>query len=194
MDEETTLPLRVVTHPILGRGTTNHMAGKSEAKKCSVQEPTISGTTYRKLLHRSASLDLEIASKRIKLSQNLKPVLCQDCQKEKCQCPAFMPETLCSSASSMPTKPDSDQEDIPKLVPEVPLETLYPPVLSPSDKEADWEVAAICSAPIYYQVRSRHTKRHRYYTYDVLDYVMEQHISKRQCYSPSQLQGYPAEH
>ena len=78
----------------------------------------------------------------------------------------------------MPTKPDTDDEEIQSL----------------SDEEADREVAAICSAPIYYWVRSRHTKRCRYYTYDALDYIAEQHISKRQCYNPTHLQGYPVEH
>ena len=40
------------------------------------------------------------------------------------------------------------------------LKMLYPPVLSPSDEEADREVAAICSAPVYYRVRSRNNRRH----------------------------------
>ena len=114
--------------------------------------------------------------------------------KQKCQCPAFTPETPCSSASSTPTKVDSDQDEIPELVPEIPLQQLYPPVLSPSDEEADREVAAICKTPIYYQVRSRNTKRRRYYTYNALEYIVEQHITKRQRYSPSQLQGHHTEH
>ena len=184
------MPLGAVTRPILGRGTTSRTAEEPKARKHSAREHTISGNAdmnYRKLLRRSTSLDLEAAFKRIKISKTLKPVLCQDCQKEKCQCPAFTPEMPCSSASSMPTKDDSDQDEIPELVPEVPLQTLYPPLLSPSDEEADREVAAICSAPIYYQVRSRNTKRRRYYTYDALDYIAEQHITKRQHYSPSQL-------
>ena len=152
------------------------------------------GTTYRNLLHRSASLDLETAFKRIKISATVKPELCTDCRKQKCQCPAFTPETPCSSASSTPIKVDSDQEDVPELVPETMLHKLFPPVLSPSDEEADREVAEICKAPIYYRVRSRITKRRRYYTYDALDYIAEQHITKRQRYSPSQLQGQYTEH
>ena len=162
-----------------------------------MRELTINGnvdTNYRKLLCRSASLDLETAFKRIKISQTVKPELCSDCQKQKCQCPAFTPETPCSSASSTPIKVDSDKDDIPELIPETTVQRLYPPVLSPSDEEADREVAEICKAPIYYQLRSRHTKRHRYYTYDALDYIAEQHITKRQCYSPSQLQGHYTEH
>ena len=119
----------------------------------------------------------------------MKPELCSGCQKQKCQCPAFTPEMPCSSASSTPTKVDSDQNEIPKLVPDTPWQQLYPPVLSPSDEEADREVAAICKAPIYYRVRSRNTKRRRYYTYDALDYIAEQHIMKRQHYSPFPVTG-----
>ena len=183
--------------PILGHGTTSHTAEERESRKCSAREHTANGnadTNYRNLLCRSASLDLETAFKWIKISKTVKPELCSDCQKQKCQCPAFMPETPCSSASSTPTKVDSDQDEIPELVPEIPLQKLYPPVLSPSDEEADREVAAICKAPIYYWVRSRNTKRRRYYTYDALDYIAEQHITKRQHYSPPQLQGHHTEH
>ena len=67
---------------------------------------------------------------------------------------------LCSSASSMPTNIRSDHEDIPELVENKLLHVLYPPVQSPSDEEADREVAAICSAPVYYRVRLQLTCRH----------------------------------
>ena len=80
--------------------------------------------------------------------------MCQDCKKDKCQCPAFTPEMPCSSASSTPTKPSTDDEDIPELVDNIPLQVLYPLIQSPSDEEADWEVAEICSAPVYYRVKS----------------------------------------
>ena len=173
------------------------MAEEREARKHSAREHTVNGnagTNYHKLLCRSSSLDLETAFKRIKISKTVKPEPCSGCQKQKCQCPAFTPETPCSSASSTPTKVDSDQDEIPELVPDTPWQQLYPPVLSPSDEEADREVAAICKAPICYRVRSRNTKRHRYYTYDALDYIAEQHITKRQRYSPSQLQGHYTEH
>ena len=63
-------------------------------------------------------------------------------------------EMPCSSASLMPTKHSTDEEDIPELVDNRPLQVLYPPVQSPSNEEADWEVAAICSAPVYYRVKS----------------------------------------
>ena len=197
MEEVTTLPLGTAMRPILGRGTTSHMAEEPVARKRSARELTVNGSVdmnYCNLLTRSASLDLEVAFKRIKISQTIKPEVCEDCQEEKCKCPAFMPETPCSSVSLTPTKIDSDQEEIPDLVPNVALHKLYPPVLSPSDEEANREVAAICSAPIYYRVKSKTTKRHRYYTYDALNYIAEQHIMKRQCHSPSRLQGYPPEH
>ena len=197
MAGELTLLSGAETRPILGRGITSHTAEEREARKRSVREHTANGNTdmnYRNLLRRSASLDLETAFKWIKISKTVKPELCSDCHKQKCQCPAFTPETPCSSASSTPTKVDSDQDEIPELVPEIPLQQLYPPVLSPSDEEADREVAAICKAPIYYWVRSRNTKRRRYYTYDALDYIAEKHITKRQHYSPSQLQGHHTKH
>ena len=151
-------------------------------------------TTYRNLLRQSHSLDLETAFKRIKISQTVKPELCSDCQKQNCQCPAFTPETPCSSASSTPIEVDSDQEDIPELIPETKVQRLYSPALSPSDEEADREVAEICKAPTYYRLRSGHTKRHRYYTYDALDYITEQRITKKQRCNPSQLQGHYTEH
>ena len=151
--------------------------------------------TYHRLLHRrSASLDLETVFKRIKISHELKPDMCQKCKNDKCQCPAFTPEMLCSSASSMPTKPSTDEEDIPELVDNIPLQVLYPPMQSPSDEEADREVAAICSAPVYYWVRSQHTQRRRYYTYDSLDFIEEEHRGKRRHYTSSHVQGYPVEH
>ena len=46
---------------------------------------------------------------------------------------------------------DSDDEDIPELVPNVSgVHTLYPPKQSPSDEEADKEVTQICKALVYY--------------------------------------------
>ena len=131
-----TSPLGAETHPILGRGITSHTAEEREARKRSTREHIANGnadTNYHKLLCQSASLDLETAFKRIKISKTVKPELCSDCQKQKCQCPAFMPEMPWLSASSTPTKVDSDQDEIPELVPEIPLQQLYPPVLSPSD-------------------------------------------------------------
>ena len=130
--------------------------------------------TYHRLLHRrSASLDLESAFKHIKISHEIKPDVCQEYKNNKYQCPAFTPETPCFSASSMPTKHRTEDEDIPELVDNIPLQVLYPPAQSPSDEEADWEVAAICSAPVYYWAKSRHTRSRRYYMYDSLDFIEE---------------------
>ena len=84
----------------------------------------------------------------------MKPEVCQDCKSEKCRCPAFTPGMLCSSVSSTPTNIDIDKEEIPNLVENTQLRMLYPPVQSPSDEETDREVAAICSAPVYYRVKS----------------------------------------
>ena len=50
---------------------------------------------------------------------------------------------------------DSDDEDLPKLVPNVSgVHTLYPPNQSLSDEEANKEVAQICKAPVYYRLQS----------------------------------------
>ena len=94
----------------------------------------------------------------------------------------------------MPTKPSTDDEDIPELVENIPLQVLYPPRQSPSDEEADREVAEICSVPVYYQVKSCHTWRHRYYTYDSLDFIEEEYWGKRRHYTSSHVQGHPAKH
>ena len=80
---------------------------------------------------------------------------------------------LCSSASSMPTKIDIDDEEIPELVDDTPTQVLYLPTQSQSDEEANWEVAAICRAAVYYRVRSITSRRHRYYMYNALDAIEE---------------------
>ena len=48
---------------------------------------------------------------------------------------------------------------------------LYQPKLSPSDEEADKEVAQVCKVPVYYHIRSLTRRRHRYYTYNMLDSI-----------------------
>ena len=122
-------------------GTINHTDSTPGANKLSVPEHTIScnaGTRYSRLLHRRCtSLDLEAAFKQIKISQNIKPELCIECQAKKCRCLAFTPGMPCSSASSTPTNISSDHKDIPDLVDNKPLHVLYPPVQSPSDEEAE---------------------------------------------------------
>ena len=100
----------------------------------------------------------------------------------------------CSSASSTPTNIISDHEDIPELVENKPLHVLYPPVQSPSDEEANQEVAAICSAPVYYWVRSQLTRRHRYYMYNALDSIEETSREKRRRENSPRAQGPPVKH
>ena len=131
-------------------------------------------TRYSRLLHRRcASLDLEIAFKQINISPEIKPETCEHCKQEKCQCPAFEPEMPCPSASSMPTHSSTDDEEVPQLVPNTETHVLYPPVLSPSDEEADLEVAAICRRPISYRMIQSRTRCRRLYMYNSLDAVAE---------------------
>ena len=120
-------------------GTTNLTDGTQGANRLFVQEPTENynaGIQYSRLLHRCcASLDLEATFKEIKISQNIEREVCAQCRTGTCRCPAFMPGTPCSSASSMPT--NISDEQIPNLVEDKPLQVLHPPVQSPSDEEAD---------------------------------------------------------
>ena len=153
------------------------------------------GTQYCRLSHRHcASLDLETAFKQIKISQDIQMELCTECRTDKCRCPAFMPGMSCSSASSTPTNISSDHEDIPELVENKLLHVLYPPMQSPSDKEADREVAAICKAPVYYRVRSQLTHRCQYYMYKALDSIEETSREKQQHENSPHVQGPPVEH
>ena len=142
-------------------GTTNRTEGALAAKKLFMPELTAkfnAGIQYNRLIHRRcASLDLKAAFKEIKISQNIEKEVCTQCQAEFCRCPAFTPGTLCSSVSSTPT--NTSDEQIPELVPNKPLQQLHLPVQSPSDEEADQEVAAICKAPEYYRVRSHLHRR-----------------------------------
>ena len=100
-----------------------------------------------------------------------------------------MPGMPCSFGSSTPTNISSDHEDIPDFVENKPLHLLYPPVQSPSDKEADREVAAICRAPVYYRVRSQLTRRCRYYMYHALDSIEETTREKRGRANSPRVQG-----
>ena len=54
-----------------------------------------------------------------------------------------------------------------------PLQELHPLMHSPSDKEADREVAVICRAPEYYRVRSHVRHRCHYFMYNALDDIGE---------------------
>ena len=177
-------------------GTISLMDGTQGANRLSVPERTKNynaGTRYRRLLCRlSAGLDLEAAFKEIKISQNIKIEVCAQCRTERCRCPAFTPGTPCSSASSTPTNISDKQ--IPDLVENKPLHVLHPPVQSPSDEEADREVAAICRAPVYYRVRSQVNRQHRYYMYNALDSFRETSREKRQRANSPIAPGPPVEH
>ena len=177
-------------------GTTNRMEGTHTVNRCFMPEPTTrynAGIQYSRLIHRCcASLDLETTFKEIKISQNIEKEVCNQCQAEICRCPAFMPGMPCSSASSTPT--NISDEQIPDLVATKPLQELHPLIHSPSDEEADREVAAICRAPEYYQVRSHVRHRHHYFMYNTLDDIGETiHQKRHQNNSPS-VQGPPVEH
>ena len=156
-------------------GTTNRMEGAHAANKLFMPEPTAkynAGIQYNRLIHRHcASLDLETAFKEIKISQNIEKEVCKQCQAELCRCPAFTPGMPCSSVSSTPT--NISDEIIPELVVNKPLPELHFPVQSPSNEEADREVAAICRAPEYYRVRSHVHRRHHYFMYNTLDEIGE---------------------
>ena len=162
-------------------GTINHTEGAPAANKHFMPEPTAkynAGIHYNRLIHRCcASLDLEAGFKEIKISQNIEKEVCKQCKAEFCRCPAFTPRTLCSSASSTPTS--ISEEQIPKLVADKPLQQLPLPVQTPSDEEADQEVAAICRPSEYYRVRSHLRRRHHYFMYNTLDDIGETTQYKR---------------
>ena len=103
-----------------------------------------------------------------------------------------MPGTPCSSVSSTPTS--TSDEQIPKLVENKPVQQLHLPVQTPSDEEAEREVAAIYRPSEYYRVRSHLRRRHHYFMYNQLDDIGEiTQYKRRQNNSPS-AQGPPVEH
>ena len=177
-------------------GTTNCREGAHAANKLFVPEPTArynAGIQYSRLIHRHCtSLDLEAAFKEIKISQNIEKEVCTQCQAEFCRCPAFTPGMPCSSVSSTPT--NISDEQIPELVPNKPLQEIHIPVQSPSDEEADQEVAAICRAPEYYRVRSHVRRRCQYFMYNALDDIGEIIQQKRPRKKSPSVQGHPVEH
>ena len=97
--------------------------------------------------------------------------MCKQCKAEFCRCPAFTPGMPCSSVSSKLTS--TRDEQIPKLVANKPVQQLHIPVQTPSEEEANREVAAICRPGEYYRVRSHlHHMRH-YFMYNTLDDIGE---------------------
>ena len=71
---------------------------------------------------------------------------------------------------------------------------IHIPLQSPSDEEADREVAAICRAPEYYQVRSHVRRRRQYFMYNALDDIGEVRQQKRPHKKSPSVQGPPVEH
>ena len=177
-------------------GTINHTEGTPAANKLFMPELTArynAGIQYSRLIHRRCtSLDLETTFKEIKISPNIEKEVCKQCQAEFCRCPAFTPGTPCSSVSSMPT--NTSDEQIPELVANKPLQQLHLPMQSPSDEEADREVAAICKAPEYYRVRSHILRRRHYFMYNTLDDIGEVTQHKQQRNNSPSVQGPPIEH
>ena len=177
-------------------GTTSRTEGAHAANKLFMPEPTArynAGIQYSRLIHRCcASLDLEAMFKEIKISQNIEKVVCTECQAEFCRCPAFTPGMPCSSVSSTPT--NFSDEQIPELVPNKQSPEIHIPVQSPSDEEADREVAAICRAPEYYRVRSHVHHRRQYFMYNALDDIGEVRQQKRPRKKSPSVQGPPVEH
>ena len=183
-------------HRIRDLGITNHTAGAPAANKLSGPEPTVkfnADTHYNRLIHRRcASLNLEVAFKEIKISQSIERQVCKQCKAEFCRCPAFTPGTPCSSVSSTPTSISDEQ--IPKLVANKPVQQIHLPVQTPSDKEVDREVTAICRPTEYYWVRSHLRRRRHYFMYNQLDDIGEITQYKRRRNNSPSVQGPPVEH
>ena len=109
-----------------------------------------------------------------------------------CQCPAFTPGTPCSSASSTPISISDEQ--IPELVENKPVQQFHLHVQTPSDEEADQEVAAICKSREQYRVRSHLRRRHRYLMYNTLDDIGEITQYKRLRNNSPSVQEPPVKH
>ena len=177
-------------------GTINRTEGAPAANKLFMPEPTEksnAGIQYNRLIHRRcASLDLEAAFKVLKISQDIQKDVCKQCQAEFCRCPAFTPGTPCSSVSSTPTS--TSDEQIPELETDKPVQLPQVPVQTPSDEEADREVAAICKPSEYYRVRSHLRRRRHYFMYNALDDIGEITQYKRRRNNSPTVQGPHVEH
>ena len=81
-----------------------------------------------------------------------------------------------SPLSTLPPS-ESEDEDIPELVPNVSgVHASYPLQQSPSDE--DKEVTQICKVPVYYRICSLRSCHCQYYTYDTLD-TIDEWLNKR---------------
>ena len=67
----------------------------------------------------------------------------------------------------------TSDEQIPELVENRPVQQFNLHVQTPSDEEADREVAAICKSSEQYRVRSHLRRRRRYLMYNALDDIGE---------------------
>ena len=183
-------------HLTPGPGTINHTEGALEVNRRFLLEPTVKcsvGTRYNRLVERrGVSLDLEATFKQIQISQDIEKQLCKEYKAEFCRCPAFTPGTPCSSASSTPIS--TSDEQIPKLVANKLVQQFHLHVQTPSDEEADREVAAICRSSEQYRVRSHLCRRHRYLMYNALDDIGEITQYKRPRNNSPSVQGPPVEH
>ena len=79
----------------------------------------------------------------------------------------------CRAHQSQSTPTSTSDEQIPELVANKPVQQLHIPVQTPSNEEADREVAAICRPSEYYRVRSHLRRRHHYFMYNTLDDIGE---------------------
>ena len=176
--------------------TINHTEGTLAVNRRFVPEPTVKynvGTRSNRLIERrGASLDLEAAFKQIQISRDIEKQVCKECKAEFCRCPAFTPGTPCSSASSTPISTSDKQ--IPELVANKPVQQFHLHMQTPSDEEADREVAAICKSSEQYRVRSHLCRRRRYFMYNVLDDIGEITQYKRPRNNSPSVQGPPVEH
>ena len=177
-------------------GTVSHTEGALAVNTRFEPEPTVKSnvdTRYNRLIERrGASLDLEAAFKQIQISRNIETQVCKECKSEFCRCPAFTPGTPCSSASSTPIS--TSDEQIPELVENRPVQQFNLHVQTPSDEEADREVAAICKSSEQYRVRLHLRRRHRYLMYNALDDIGETTQYKRPRNNSPSGQGPPVEH
>ena len=88
----------------------------------------------------------------------------------------------------------TSDEQIPELVADKNVQKLHILVQSPSDEEADREVAAICRPSEYYRVRSHLRRRRHYFMYNTLDDIGEITHYKRRRNNPPSVQEPPVEH
>ena len=85
-------------------------------------------------------------------------------------------------------------KQIPELVENKPVQQFHLHVQTPSDEEANREVAAICKSSEQYRVRSHLRCRRRYLMYNALDDIREITQYKRPRNNSPSVQEPPVEH